>query len=293
MINTILYIRNLRHATIKPLYSLELVPAPIILNHCNMEDQISNSTVLTLDQSHSFWRRRRACNQQQPVDLESIIQTATTTTNTLRRPHRRHRKHSIRVINTLLPISLLLTTIIIYLTTLTLLVQTYNLDYQKALIKHGPKGSYFGYSIAQHATFDQQNVNSTFKSYVIVGAPKADSSRSPSLAGVVRPGGVYRCDFSLSQTCQLLDIDSMAHTNQISSYSLTTNNDQSGSNQDQPQPGQLLASAQDPVVQRDNQWLGVSVKSQGPKRVCSGLCSSICSQRLQLQVGPRNLLLVK
>lgn len=156
------------------------------------------------------------------------------------------------------------------------IAHAYNLDTQKALIKHGPKGSYFGYSIAQHATFEPQNINSTFKSYTIVGAPKADSSRSPSLAGVSRPGAVYKCDFSLSQTCQLLDIDLLAHsTNQpvasssIYSSSGTTSAvgglDTGSTTSGNGQPtGQLLASAMDPVVQRDNQWLGVSVKSQGP-----------------------------
>lgn len=225
-----------------------------------MEDQIAVADpVSPLNQSHSFWRRRQ-CDQQ-PVDHhESTIEEDEATIITTKQ--RRHKQHSNNKTASPIYISSLITTII-YLTSLTLLVQTYNLDYQKALIKHGPKGSYFGYSIAQHATYDQQNVNSTFKSYVIVGAPKADSSRSPSLAGVVRPGAVYRCDFSLSQTCQYLDIESPAQTNQISSYSSSTNEDPTTSRDGQP-TGQLLASALDPVVQRDNQWLGVSVKSQGP-----------------------------
>lgn len=233
-----------------------------------VEDSVSS-----LNQSHSFWRRRgitlaaaTTTNHQRPVDhYESITMTKNDddeeTTITTRKQHR-HRQHSNGFLSPLYMPSL---TTIIYLTTLTLLVHTYNLDYQKALIKYGPKGSYFSYSIAQHATYDPQNVNSTFKSYVIVGAPKADSSRSPSLAGVVRPGAVYRCDFSLSSTCQYLDIDSMAQTNQISSYVVSpSNSDQTAtSNQDGQTTGQLLARNMDPVVQRDNQWLGVSVKSQG------------------------------
>jgi len=200
-----------------------------------------------LSQSHSFWRRRHEIrgSNEQPSQIHcartSILDSESTKTFV-----------------TLFLISL---TSIIYLTTIAPVVQTYNLDYQKALIKHGPKGSYFGYSIAQHATFDQQNVNSTFRSYVIVGAPKADSSRSPALVGVVRPGAVYKCDFSSSQTCQILDVDLLAHSNQVSTYHLAS--DDTNNNEDRS-TGQLLASAMDPVVQRDNQWLGVSVTSQGP-----------------------------
>lgn len=156
--------------------------------------------------------------------------------------------------------------LIILLIHLFTFVQSYNLDYQNALIKHGPKGSYFGYSIAQHATYDQSNINSTFKSFVIVGAPRADSSRSPSLAGVTRPGAVYRCDFSLSQTCHLLDIDSLVHSTHSSSLYSSALLDQTAttSNNDKSPTSFITAASKDPVPQRDNQWLGVSVKSQGP-----------------------------
>lgn len=148
-------------------------------------------------------------------------------------------------------------------------VHSYNLDFQKALIKQGPKGSYFGYSVAQHATFEQQNVNSTFRAHVLVGAPRAESSRSPSLAGVARPGAVYRCDFSLSQMCHIVDVDSFVHsaTSSPSSYELTLSLASGGTPtgaDSQASGRELFATSMDPVVQRDNQWLGVSVKSQGP-----------------------------
>ena len=155
-------------------------------------------------------------------------------------------------------------------------VHSYNLDYQKALIKHGPKGSYFGYSIAQHATFEQQNLNSTFRSYVIVGAPRAqDVARLSSSASVIRPGAIYKCDFSLSQTCQQLDVDSLVHsTLSTNVYSSSVSDAASSStgpagpatinNKERVSPtGFLTAASHDPIPQRDNQWLGVSVKSQG------------------------------
>lgn len=169
------------------------------------------------------------------------------------------------------------------------LLDAYNLDTQKALLKHGPKGSYFGYSIAQHSTFDLAQPNSTFRSYVIVGAPKAESIRSAALAGVVRPGAIYKCDFSLSSTCQLIDIDSLVHSTSLSttssnvgaapsglaaalqagdassSSSSSSSSNAEGTSGNLKEPtGELLPANMDPIPQRDNQWLGVSVKSQGP-----------------------------
>lgn len=177
---------------------------------------------------------------------------------------------------------LILTTILLYLHNQ--FVHCYNLDTQKALLKHGPKGSYFGYSLAQHAVFDQsndaQNKNSTYRSFVIVGAPRAEATRLlNSLAGIQRPGAIYKCDFSQSQSCQLLEVDPGANLNHIALNEANSNsNNNNNNNIDDDIPpsasssasnyvneptGQLLASAMDPIVQYDNQWLGVSVKSQG------------------------------
>lgn len=198
---------------------------------------------------HSFWRRPRnyCCH------FKSKSSTST---------------HNHHVINLLASLSVLLT-IITYFNTLLIVVQTYNLDTQKALLKNGLKGSYFGYSIAQHALFDPENINSTFRSYVIVGAPKADSSRALSLIGVVKPGAIYRCDFSLSKTCHLIDIDNSTMQTQNSSSSTTNSEntniatDSINDNAASSQVGKITASFFDPIIERDNQWLGVSVKSQG------------------------------
>lgn len=164
------------------------------------------------------------------------------------------------------------TTLILTLTQKMLLnnffVYSYNLD-EKALTKRGLSGSYFGYSIAQHETFDEQARNATYRSYVIVGAPR-DSSRAP--VGVQRPGAVYKCDFSLSEKCHHLDLDSLAHLGHSASniYSLEsasnlqqTSSTASASNEQRAPTGFITAASRDPVAQRDDQWLGVSVKSQG------------------------------
>lgn len=189
--------------------------------------------------------------------METDNEETTTTTNTRKPRPNFHIEHQ-KLIN---PVPLY----IIFSLITTLLnqqSQCYNLDSQKALIKHGPKGSYFGYSIAQHAIYDAQNTNASFRSFVLVGAPKAEVTRVISLASVTRPGAVYKCDFSISQTCQPLEVDPGANINHISLNE--ANNVNTGSSENSEPTGQLLASAMDPIVQRDNQWLGVSVKSQGP-----------------------------
>uniref|UniRef100_A0A6G1S610 Integrin alpha-PS1 n=1 Tax=Aceria tosichella TaxID=561515 RepID=A0A6G1S610_9ACAR len=117
---------------------------------------------------------------------------------------------------------------------------SYNLDEHNAILKQGPKGSYFGYSVAQHATYDPQAPNETYKSYIIVGAPR-DSSRSAGLTGAQRPGAIYKCQFNQLKTCQQLELDSPLSSSSSQSTTATTG----------------------PVAQRDDQWLGVSVKSQG------------------------------
>lgn len=153
------------------------------------------------------------------------------------------------LVNTLLVLPLLL----LLIANQPHVVRGYNLDAQKALVKLGPRGSKFGYSIAQHATFDPANANSTFKSTILVGAPTADASR---ILGVVKPGAVYKCDFSSTSSCQQVEIDSLIPINPTPAALSTSG--------DQRQSSKLWESSSEPTVLRDNQWLGVSVKSQGP-----------------------------
>lgn len=175
---------------------------------------------------------------------------------------------------------------------LTPTVQGYNLDHQKALPKRGPSGSYFGYSIAQHETFDESNRNATYRSYVIVGAPR-DNPRTA--LGVQRPGAIYKCDFSRSEKCHQLDLDSIAHLSHhhshnqaaaaplnsasTSIYATTPAGGDSRNSAGSP-TGFITAGSRDPVVQRDDQWLGVSVKSQG----ANGFAAA-CAHRYVLK-GP-------
>lgn len=149
------------------------------------------------------------------------------------------------------------------------LTQCYNLDAQKALQKRGPKGSYFGYSIAQHSTNDDLQVSSisgghnhksSFKSYIIVGAPKAD--HISQLSAISKPGAVFKCEL-VSPICQLIDIDPISiNSQQQASTASAPSTSASDKLLQLKSPEQLLASQMTPTVQRDNQWLGVSVKSQ-------------------------------
>jgi len=103
-------------------------------------------------------------------------------------------------------------------------VFTFNFEPKLPVIKQGPKNSYFGYSVAEHTILDQNN--RTDKAVLIVGAPLA-------LNQDLRSGIVYSCGLSINKyDCVPLKID-------------------------QDEKNQYNAI-------KDNQWLGVTVKSQGP-----------------------------
>ena len=49
----------------------------------------------------------------------------------------------------------------------------FNLEPRIAIVKTGPPGSYFGYSVAQHQIVERDSLNSI----ALVGAPKDNSSQ--------------------------------------------------------------------------------------------------------------------
>ncbi|KAM5179700.1 integrin alpha-7 [Mantella aurantiaca] len=100
----------------------------------------------------------------------------------------------------------------------------FNLDVTHTLIKDGDKGSLFGFSVALHKQLRPEPL-----SWLLVGAPQA-----PALENQFsnRTGGLYGCPLiAETQECQRLDIDDGVDRNRES---------------------------------KENQWLGVTVKSQGP-----------------------------
>ncbi|XP_048110159.1 integrin alpha-7 isoform X1 [Alosa alosa] len=109
------------------------------------------------------------------------------------------------------------------LSLLTGLGSAFNLDTSARLIKEGAKGSFFGFSLALH-----QQLTPEPKSWILVGAPRA---RGVGVMGNIHPGALYRCPITAEEfDCERVDIDGDVRLDRES---------------------------------KDNQWLGVTVKSQG------------------------------
>lgn len=95
------------------------------------------------------------------------------------------------------------------------------------MFKHGTKGSYFGYSVSEHQAVEN---GVTIENVLLVGAPRAQTSQP----GTNRSGAVYRCPLSTRYSdCSQLNIET-----------------------EKTEP--------DRDVLKDDQWLGVTVQSQGP-----------------------------
>ncbi|XP_061743158.1 integrin alpha-7 isoform X1 [Nerophis ophidion] len=102
-------------------------------------------------------------------------------------------------------------------------VWTFNLDSTHTLHKVGDPGTFFGFSLALH-----QQLTPEPQSWILVGAPQA--AGRGSLRGS-RPGALFKCPITPEEyDCERVDIDS-----------------------------EVVLSRES----KDNQWLGVTVKSQG------------------------------
>lgn len=103
-------------------------------------------------------------------------------------------------------------------------VCAFNLDTEKTIRKTGDAGSYFGFSLAMHRQLKPQD-----RRILLVGAPRTKSFPN-QIANIT--GGLYSCDIQSSlETCTRVVFDDDVETNRES---------------------------------RENQWMGVSVQSQGP-----------------------------
>uniref|UniRef100_A0A8C4SNG0 Integrin subunit alpha 7 n=1 Tax=Erpetoichthys calabaricus TaxID=27687 RepID=A0A8C4SNG0_ERPCA len=99
----------------------------------------------------------------------------------------------------------------------------FNLDVTNTLIKEGEPGSLFGFSVALH-----QQVNPQQQNWILVGAPQASGLQTQKSK---RTGALYQCPITAEQQdCERVDIDEDGKSNRES---------------------------------KENQWLGVTVKSQG------------------------------
>ncbi|XP_074658698.1 integrin alpha-PS1-like [Tubulanus polymorphus] len=111
-------------------------------------------------------------------------------------------------------------------------ILTFNLDTHIPLIKTGHPDSYFGFSVAEHII--ALGAPTPNQSVILIGAPRGNST---FMRRVVRPGVVYSCPISHARhtDCQLLRIDDL---------------------------GRVEKPADD--ESKDNQWMGVTLRSQGP-----------------------------
>nr|XP_057911232.1 integrin alpha-7 isoform X2 [Doryrhamphus excisus] len=115
------------------------------------------------------------------------------------------------------------TSVLWLLWTLLTHVWTFNLDTTHTLHKLGDRGTFFGFSLALH-----QQLTPEPQSWILVGAPQA-AGQGP-LRGS-RPGALFKCPITPEEyDCERVDID-----------------------------GEVSLSRES----KDNQWLGVTVKSQG------------------------------
>ncbi|XP_068633179.1 integrin alpha-PS1-like isoform X2 [Battus philenor] len=112
----------------------------------------------------------------------------------------------------------------------------FNLEPRIPVIKHGETGSYFGFSVAEHLTIN--NTNGLKTSWLLVGAPLGQNLQP----NTTRSGALWKCRLSPAvRDCEQIITDGKT----LDSYTLT-------------------APYEDEI--KDGQWLGVSVRSQGPGR---------------------------
>ncbi|XP_035517386.1 integrin alpha-7 [Morone saxatilis] len=115
------------------------------------------------------------------------------------------------------------TTLLWALLSLSSQVLGFNLDTTHTLHKLGDHGTFFGFSLALH-----QQLTPEPQSWILVGAPQAAGQ---GLLRGSRPGALFRCPITPEEyDCERVDIDGDVSLNRES---------------------------------KDNQWLGVTVKSQG------------------------------
>ncbi|XP_019635882.1 PREDICTED: integrin alpha-7-like [Branchiostoma belcheri] len=80
----------------------------------------------------------------------------------------------------------------------------FNLDTDDPVVKKGPEGSHFGYSVAQHQIM-HHGIAVVRENVLIVGAPK---SENPYQQWVALPGAVYKCRMTTNERdCRIVQVD--------------------------------------------------------------------------------------
>ncbi|XP_029660210.1 integrin alpha-PS1 isoform X1 [Formica exsecta] len=128
----------------------------------------------------------------------------------------------------------------------------FNLEPRIPVIKRGMEGSYFGYSVAEHIEAENHSLSRPI-SWMLVGAP-LDQNRQP---GTNRSGALWQCPMSTySRDCTQVITDGrlmgdglLYRPYEYESYDSNLESDD------------LIPPGNDEI--KDNQWLGVTVRSQG------------------------------
>ncbi|XP_067405338.1 integrin alpha-6 isoform X2 [Emydura macquarii macquarii] len=113
---------------------------------------------------------------------------------------------------------------LLYLSLLPWLASAFNLDTDNVILRRGEPGSLFGFSLAMHRQLEPQE-----KRLLLVGAPREKAFPTQQAN---RTGGLYSCDITSPETpCTRVQFDEKA----------------------------------DPTKEsKEDQWMGVTVRSQGP-----------------------------
>ncbi|XP_011869361.1 PREDICTED: integrin alpha-PS1 isoform X2 [Vollenhovia emeryi] len=111
----------------------------------------------------------------------------------------------------------------------------FNLEPRIPVVKRGLQGSYFGYSVAEHIEIENHSLSKS-TSWMLIGAP-LDQNRQP---GTNRSGALWQCPLS-TYTTDCIQVITDGRLNLESDDLIPPGNDEI----------------------KDNQWLGVTVRSQG------------------------------
>lgn len=137
-------------------------------------------------------------------------------------------------------------------------VSCFNLEPRIPVIKYGEAGSYFGFSVAEHITFNQDGSQT---SWLLVGAP-LDQNLQPN---TTKSGALWKCSLSPdTNDCEQIITD--GKRTEYGTINTTLDSDH------------LSGPYSDEI--KEGQWLGVTVRSQGP-----GKKAVVCAHRYIRKIG--------
>ncbi|XP_049862798.1 integrin alpha-PS1 isoform X1 [Schistocerca gregaria] len=121
---------------------------------------------------------------------------------------------------------------------------TFNLEARIPIIKRGAIDSYFGYSVAEHQVINEAT-GVIEENWILVGAPQGENLQP----GTNRSGALFKCPISTrSDDCEQVVTDGKRNSDGQYDSSIDSTD--------------LFPPLKDEI--KDGQWLGVTVRSQGP-----------------------------